>query len=783
MRTLLAWTLVLLTVLATAQTTLAIGTVLQQNYEAGASTNFYIDYTNMRAKGYEITANSTYTMTKFAFSVAAFPNGTPDCNALISIWNGDGTKPTSYLAPFGTIANTSLVASGWNNVTNSSGYTFTSGSTYWVVVEADSACPSKYFYVQTNNALSGLTEFASENGALAWSGVSTSRGWYRTFSDPGTTYTVHVNDAFDLSNLANANVSLYNTTSYVTSALTNSSGDVTYTASSIVPASLSYNVSKTNYTTATGGTVAANTTATTNLSQAAGFLTLEGVTTGQSVTFFNVSVQGGRNYTDATSGTALQLHPGIMNLTITSQGWFPTTATATVLPGDAITFNATAANTHITYRGSRTGIILTPTGCTQDSIPLTNASSTDIDSIGTITCPTTSSYTGTTNTIYWYGATTNTTSVNLTEYALSLNFDANVTGTVTWTNGTDLLQNVTYYNVTSYQYLRLLSTFPLGTTVRIMFNNQTNDTLRQYYEFIDTGTTSPTETMKVEPTLDWVIWLDVRSTGMDSIEGALVRVYTYTDALGNGKLLDQRLTTFAGGNAYPGTPIAMNQHTTYWLSITKDGFQPYGIILMKGADTINDMTFTVYLRPTQTHAANTTYLFSTPKLFNNESGITLFLADTGRRTVYYNTSDHPALTAAPSGGLALLTAGVDYHYNDNITIYAYLWDTASASYVSAANLTIPWSGGALSTQHEPSSELSTDATVKKVLTGLLLAALIVIASITSFYLKNDAGQDFGFYLFLGGSVLLAAWYTPFLGVALVSGLTFIGSILTSTTRT
>lgn len=139
------------------------------------------------------------------------------------------------------------------------------------------------------------------------------------------TYTVNVNDLFNDGDLTGANVTLYNATATVYSALSNSTGDVRYSVNATgAPASLSYNITKTNYSTFSAGTVLANTTATANLSQAVYTnLTVYSVVTNASVaTPFNLSVQGGKNYTLTGAATNIYLRAGQMNFTWSKSGWY-----------------------------------------------------------------------------------------------------------------------------------------------------------------------------------------------------------------------------------------------------------------------------------------------------------------------------------------------------------------------------------------------------------------------------------------------------------------------------
>lgn len=144
-------------------------------------------------------------------------------------------------------------------------------------------------------------------------------------SSSNNSYAVKINESWNGTPISGANVTLYNATATIYSALTNSTGDIYYTSNTTLDASLSYNVTKANYFSVTGATVAVNGTGYSNLTTVhVQYFNISTLITGTDIKLYNLSVVGGHVFnTSASSGLINMYLPAYpVNITFQKAGYY-----------------------------------------------------------------------------------------------------------------------------------------------------------------------------------------------------------------------------------------------------------------------------------------------------------------------------------------------------------------------------------------------------------------------------------------------------------------------------
>ena len=344
----------------------------------------------------------------------------------------------------------------------------------------------------------------------------------------------------------------------------------------------------------------------------------------------------------------------------------------------------------------------------------------------------------------------------------------------TWVGG--LQNNTAGYNITSFKYIVVASKFAQNDLVTVTFNAQENNTLAQYYEFFNDRSSVRNENIGVFAKMNIYGWVTVVNLGKDYISGATVKVMFYPDSIpANGRVVQQRVTQSISGTGLPGAAIALDRDLDYIIITSKEGYKT-DVTKLKGIDFENNGGLQIQLKPLDNDQIVDTVLLG-PNTYSNETNILFPVSAAKDTAIYYSTTyntNKRMMPVANKGTIVILLNNTDYITGQNITLMLYRYNSTATTYEEITRKTIEY-------RETIVRDATTNVTENRVTTGLLLVAMIVIASVLGILIKRD-GKDTGYFIFGGASILVGIFYTPLLPVGIITILSVAGSLIFTTTR-
>lgn len=505
---------------------------------------------------------------------------------------------------------------------------------------------------------------------------------------------------------------------------------------------------------------------------------------------YNVSYYG--NLTQITSSSDEICVPNgvAVNITFSKANWHNQTTQINYTTGQHTHNFTDISNTYIYFQGATSKKDYSSTiQCSLNGTYVTKANTynyTFYENSTTLACDAATNYPAFNVTLNTTGATSHT--VNITEYSLSLTFDANVTGNVTWTHDTDTSSrgqypawdNTTGYNTTTFEWIRIKANWSEDTLVKVTFNEKLTGVYNssvQYYNFRNDLDVSIVENVKVLNQLDGTLWVKVLNYAQEELIEATVRVSYCPNMTGDDcQIVSQILTEPQGGAASPGNPVYLDTTLDYWIQISKAGYESQAL-LVRGQDLVDDEILEVKLRPFIGANAYGFHILA-PKQHSNETTIFVQTAYVHGGTYFWNTTYNSNINSASfinGAGALFLTIGNHYDYNTDFRLYLYTYDDSTGTYTEQKNVIIRY----VAVDNRSVLDRIGDNTTLRV---VLLIMLVLLAGIVGTYITRD-GLDSGYYIFTGGTFLLA-FILPamFLPIAAIMGIIGIGSMIFSVTR-
>lgn len=475
---------------------------------------------------------------------------------------------------------------------------------------------------------------------------------------------------------------------------------------------------------------------------------------------------------------------GTNTLTLTPTGWFPISASVTTT--NLVTTNVSSTsmyNADLKFLGDISGTEYYPQ-CSVNSTLFNNDVHLYETPKGTseYTCEEGFDYQETLFNVTWTETSTLNTTLYLDEYFIALNFTDNTTGRILWTlpNDNGLCCQIPMsndFNTTTFEWIKTSSQFTDGDTITIVFNNQTNDTVKQFYEFVNERDTIRRDHVGVLNTLDYIVWGNVYNYGNDKIYGATITVTHYPNSVySEGYVVQKVITKAASGDANPGVPIALDKSLDYQFTISADGYETL-TVTKQGIDLENNEVLNFKLKPTS-GTIGYNWLVSGQVEHSNESRLIYTISTGNKNVVYWDTNTYPYIsskTLEMGGGTIGVYRGVQYNAGQNFTLRFYTYNSTTASYVSQKEVNVTY---VAKSYNKPLDNVLTNSNI---IATLLLIALIAIASIMGALIQID-GMDTGYYIFGVGSFILGILYIQLLPISVIFGLTLLAKNIINTTK-
>lgn len=411
------------------------------------------------------------------------------------------------------------------------------------------------------------------------------------------------------------------------------------------------------------------------------------------------------------------------------------------------------------------------------------------DNTTLIECPDTA-YTQAKNiTLSWNASGPINNTITISEWALSLNFTANTTGNISWTLPNEAgeccswkLQNTTYYNITSFKLLVVKSKFGDGDVVTVRYNNQLNNTLTQYYQFINNMESMQSDKVCVH-NMTGIVYLDLLNEGRDFLDGATIRTEYYADSnMSNYCVAGQYVSAAERGSALPGVPVQYNYQYDYRLIITKDGYTPY-ITTLSGYDLENGGVIEMHMKRALSTTSDGTSIACVQYYDNTTTQIGVGVGTTyNDATLYYNTTFNAALrTVANNNGVGYaLQRGIDFSQGTDVTTHVYRYNATTDEYIQLAQCNIQYlSRNFTGIPIQPPQDFIDNN--NGIVSTILFVIIIILSSIVGFIFNKD-GNDTGYYVFSALTVGLAFAFTWFILPAAIITLGAVGTYLMRSTE-
>lgn len=479
----------------------------------------------------------------------------------------------------------------------------------------------------------------------------------------------------------------------------------------------------------------------------------------------------------STTQPVLYLKAGTYTIRQNSTSYYNTSQSFTVAALENSSRNFTSVpNAYITWRGNTSLTTYIPI-CTWNSTTLVSVNTNYYSLYNpglVLSCIAASGYPAQNYTANWTPtAGPVNISFNTSEYYLQLNFTTNVSGNITWTQPNDAGQccqigNITNdsgYNQGTFQYIRARTQFASQDLVRITFNQQSNQTIAQYYEFVNQRDTILTDYIGILPQLNTYMWFDVFNYGNDVLFNATVRIMYYpNNTTTSGYVVAQRVTQPAIGTGSPGALIYLDKTKNYIVTVTKAGYT-CGTQSVYAADYQVGGEVDIKCTVTPSSTTNGIYVYG-PTTHQNQSTILVGLSSTAYTSVWWNTTYNPTLNylSISNGGATIpVLAGTNYAYNTNFTVQIYTANSTS-SYINIANWTVNWNNYTQTTNSALDHIDENDST-----TGIIVwVAIIILSSILGALFKTQGDLEAGYYIFCIGTIIAGIVYYPLLWVTAIT---------------